>query len=212
MGQLIAIEGVDGAGKRTLTEKLIARSNAQGLSVATLDFPRYGRSVHADLAAESLKGAHGDVVSSAYAMGLLFALDRRDALEALTELARANDLVILDRWVASNAAYGAARLHQDGDGEMSRWVYQLEYERFGLPHPDWQVFLNVSPELAQQRAQQREQQDSDRTRDTYERDSDLQSRVSAAYADLAQRSWGGPWVVTDGADPDALAETLLRRV
>ncbi|MBB4853264.1 dTMP kinase [Mycobacteroides chelonae] len=209
MGQLIAIEGVDGAGKRTLTEKLIARGNSQGLSVATLDFPRYGRSVHADLAAESLKGGHGDVVSSAYAMGLLFALDRRDALDELTGLARVNDLVILDRWVASNAAYGAARLLQDGDGEMARWVYELEYKRFGLPHPDWQVFLNVSPALAAQRARHREQQDADRTRDAYERDADLQSRVSAAYADLAQRNWGGRWVVTDGGDPDALAASLL---
>ncbi|AMU22325.1 Probable thymidylate kinase Tmk [Mycobacteroides abscessus subsp. bolletii] len=211
MGQLIAIEGVDGAGKRTLTEKLIARGNSQGLSVATLDFPRYGRSVHADLAAESLKGGHGDVVSSAYAMGLLFALDRRDARDELAGLSRSHDLVILDRWVASNAAYGAARLHQDGDGEMARWVHQLEYERFGLPHPDWQVFLDVSPELAQQRARQREQQESDRARDTYERDSDLQRRVSAAYADLAQRDWGGPWVITDGAEPEALAAQLLRR-
>ncbi|AGM30200.1 Probable thymidylate kinase Tmk [Mycobacteroides abscessus] len=211
MGQLIAIEGVDGAGKRTLTRAFTRRSISQGLSVATLDFPRYGRSVHADLAAESLKGGHGDVVSSAYAMGLLFALDRRDARDELAGLTRSHDLVILDRWVASNAAYGAARLHQDGDGDMARWVHQLEYERFGLPHPDWQVFLDVSPELAQQRARQREQQESDRARDTYERDSDLQQRVSAAYADLAQRDWGGPWVITDGAEPEALAAQLLRR-
>ncbi|OHU41245.1 dTMP kinase [Mycobacteroides chelonae] len=212
MGQLIAIEGVDGAGKRTLTAALTKRCGLQGLSVATLDFPRYGRSVHADLAAESLKGGHGDVVSSAYAMGLLFALDRRSALGEIAELIAANDLVILDRWVASNAAYGAARLHQDGGGDMARWVYELEYQRFGLPHPERQVFLNVSPELAQQRARHREEQESARTRDTYERDADLQSRVSAAYADLAQRNWGGPWVITDGADPDALAERLLRRV
>ncbi|MEU9804667.1 dTMP kinase [Mycobacterium sp. NPDC050853] len=210
MGQLIAIEGVDGAGKRTLTEALIARWNAQGLSVATLAFPRYGRSVHADLAAESLKGGHGDVVSSAYAMGLLFALDRRDCREELAGLERTNDLVILDRWVASNAAYGAARLHQDGGGDMARWVYELEFERFALPRPDWQVFLNVSPELAQQRARRREQQESDRTRDTYERDGDLQTRVSAAYADLAQRNWGGRWVVADGGDPETLAASLLR--
>ncbi|OHU22263.1 thymidylate kinase [Mycobacteroides franklinii] len=211
MGQLIAIEGVDGAGKRTLTEALTKRCVSDGLSVATLAFPRYGQSVHADLAAESLKGGHGDVVSSAYAMGLLFALDRRDALAELTELTRAHDLVILDRWVASNAAYGAARLHQDGDGDMAHWVYALEFERFGLPRPDWQVFLDVSPELAGERARGREQQDSDRTRDTYERDADLQSRVSAAYADLAQRNWGGPWVVTDGAEPETLAAELLRR-
>lgn len=53
---LIAIEGVDGAGKRTLTEGLRAAFQAVGKSVATLAFPRYGRSVTADIAAEALHG------------------------------------------------------------------------------------------------------------------------------------------------------------
>ena len=54
---LIAIEGVDGAGKRTLSEGLRKAFETIGMSVAALDFPRYGRSVTADLAAEAL---HGD--------------------------------------------------------------------------------------------------------------------------------------------------------
>ena len=40
---LIAIEGVDGAGKRTLSEGLRKAFEAVGMSVATLAFPRYGR-------------------------------------------------------------------------------------------------------------------------------------------------------------------------
>jgi len=51
---LIAIEGVDGAGKRTLSEGLRKAFEAAGMSVATLAFPRYGRSVTADVAAEAL--------------------------------------------------------------------------------------------------------------------------------------------------------------
>ena len=58
---LIAIEGVDGAGKRTLTEGLRAAFEAAGQSVATLAFPRYGQSVTADVAAEALHGQHGDL-------------------------------------------------------------------------------------------------------------------------------------------------------
>ena len=60
---LIAIEGVDGAGKRTLCQGLRAAFGAGGKSVATLAFPRYGQSVTADLAAEALHGfaeARGD--------------------------------------------------------------------------------------------------------------------------------------------------------
>ena len=47
---LIVIEGVDGAGKRTLTNGLRGAFEGAGRSVATLAFPRYGESVPADLA------------------------------------------------------------------------------------------------------------------------------------------------------------------
>ena len=73
---LIAIEGVDGAGKRTLDDGLRRPSKQAGKSVATLAFPRYGQSVTADIAAEALHGKHGDLASSVYAMAMLFALDR----------------------------------------------------------------------------------------------------------------------------------------
>ncbi len=52
---LIALEGLDGAGKRTLVGKVVARLEADGLDVATLDFPRYGTSIHADLASRPSK-------------------------------------------------------------------------------------------------------------------------------------------------------------
>src|SRR6185312_13079854 len=55
-GLLIAIEGVDGAGKRTFGAGLRAAFESAGKSVAALAFPRYGRSVAADLAAEALHG------------------------------------------------------------------------------------------------------------------------------------------------------------
>ena len=112
---LIAIEGVDGAGKRTLTQGLCTAFGAAGRSVATLAFPRYGQSVAADVAAEALHGHHGDLASSVYAMAMLFALDRAGAAAQIRELCGGHDVVILDRYVASNAAYSAARLHQDAE-------------------------------------------------------------------------------------------------
>ena len=69
---LIAIEGVDGAGKRTLSEGLCKVLAGAGMSVATLAFPRYGRSVTADIAAEALHGQHGDLASSVYASSLKY--------------------------------------------------------------------------------------------------------------------------------------------
>jgi dTMP kinase len=207
---LIAIEGVDGAGKRTLSQGLRTAFEAAGRSVATLAFPRYGQSVAADVAAEALHGQHGDLASSVYAMAMLFALDRAGAAAQIRELCGENDVVILDRYVASNAAYSAARLHQDAGGEVVGWVHQIEYHRLQLPAPDWQVLLGVSTELASQRALRRASQDASRSRDAYERDNELQQRTGAVYAGLAAGGWGGRWLAVD-ADVDAgqLAAKLM---
>lgn len=206
---LIAIEGVDGAGKRTLSEGLRTSFEASGKSVATLAFPRYGQSVTADVAAEALHGEHGDLASSVYAMALLFALDRAGAIGEIERLTRESDVVILDRYVASNAAYSAARLHEDAAGRAVTWVHGLEYQRLGLPAPDWQVLLNVTAELAGERARSRAESDPARARDSYERDDGLQQRTRAVYAELAAAGWGGRWLVVDAdVDPGRLTADL----
>jgi dTMP kinase len=207
---LIAIEGVDGAGKRTLTDGLRAAFEAAGRSVATLAFPRYGQSVIADVAAEALHGRHGDLASSVYAMAMLFALDRADGADQIRDLCRGHDVVILDRYVASNAAYSAARLHQRADGEAVGWVREIEYDRLRLPAPDWQILLGVSAELADQRARHRASVDAARERDAYERDAGLQQRTGTVYAELAAANWGGRWlVVGETVVPGGLAARLL---
>ncbi|OBK48385.1 dTMP kinase [Mycobacterium sp. 1081908.1] len=206
---LIAIEGVDGSGKRTLSDGLRKAFERAGKSVATLAFPRYGQSVTADIAAEALHGGHGDLASSVYAMATLFALDRAGAIGEIAALGRDHDVVILDRYVASNAAYSAARLHQDAAGEVAAWVHRLEYERLGLPTPDWQVLLAVPAELAARRARRRAEHEPGRARDSYERDDGLQQRTGAVYAELAAAGWGGRWLVVDAdVDPGRLAADL----
>lgn len=202
----IAIEGVDGAGKRTLVDGLRAALERGGRSVATLAFPRYGRSMTADLAAEALHGDHGDLASSVYAMAVMFALDRAGARAELGELAAAHDVVICDRYVASNAAYSAARLHQDATGDAVEWVRRLEFDRLGLPVPDLQLLLAVPTELAAARARSREDADASRKRDAYERDDGLQRRTSAVYERLAAVGFGGRWqVIGPDADPAEIA-------
>lgn len=193
MGVLMAVEGLDGAGKRTLIDGLIAELSAKGLRAAGLAFPRYGRSIHADLAAEALRGAHGDLAASINAMAIMFALDRADATAELANLLDANDIVILDRWVASNAAYSAARADQDADGEIVAWVGDLEYGRLGLPAPELTVLIDIPVEVAAERARRRGELDTARALDAYERDGGLQHRTGAVYRELADRDWHGRW-------------------
>ena len=196
---LIAIEGVDGAGKRTLTQGLRGAFEANGMTVASLSFPRYGHSQPADIAAEALHGGHGDLSTSVYAMAVLFALDRAGARDEIDLLNSEYDVLILDRYVASNAAYSAARLHQNADGDVVAWVRELEYGRLRLPAPDRQVLLDVPAELAAERAEHRANTEADRAKDVYERDDGLQRRTGEVYSALAAADWGGRWLV---AGPD----------
>ncbi|MYR08839.1 dTMP kinase [Gordonia sp. SID5947] len=208
MGQLIAVEGLDGAGKNTLVTALVDRWRDDGLRVWTLTFPRYGASVTADLAAEALHGQHGDLRDSVYAMALMFALDRAGAADGIRKAVGEHDIVVLDRYVASNAAYNAARLGQDADGEMVGWVTDLEFGRFGLPVPDRHVLLGVPPDVAMDRAAHRAATDSARPQDLYERDRDLQVRVDSVYRQLARSQWMSPWVATTDGDVEELSRRL----
>lgn len=205
----MVIEGLDGAGKRTLTERLVTALT--GVSVATIAFPRYGASVPADLASDALHGRMGDVVDSVHGMALLFALDRLAAKDHLVDLLAGHDIVLADRYVASNAAYGAARLHQGAGGEFVAWVRALEIERFGLPVPHAHLLLRVPVEVAASRAAHRENREA-RARDSFESDDGLQARCAGVYDELAETDWLAPWHVVDGTvaqDMPVLAKALL---
>lgn len=208
MGRLVVIEGLDGAGKRTLAGSL----SFGGARVARFAFPRYDSDVHAELARDALHGRLGDTADSVYGMALLFALDRRAAAAELDAARRTHDVVLVDRYVASNAAYGAARLGQGAAGGFVEWIRTLEVERFAIPRPDHQVYLSVPHAVAAERAAHRERTEPGRERDAYESDGGLQERTGAVYAQLAAMSWLSPWTVLDGAAPpdaDALAARLL---
>jgi dTMP kinase len=195
-GRLLVIEGLDGSGKATLAASLSAKWSAQGRRVARLAFPRYGDSIFADLCRDALYGNIGDLSDSVHGPALLFALDRRDAADEIRDLVTANDIVLLDRYISSNAAYGAARLGAPAiPNDFPAWVRALEVDRFEVPVPDLQILLDVPPALAQARALRRAAEAVDRPLDTFEADGGLQRRTAAMYAELALQQYLSPWRV-----------------
>ena len=213
---MVVIEGLDGAGKRTLTNGLAAALALRGASTVRFGFPRYDEDIHAQLVADALHGRLGDLADSVHGMAVLFALDRRDAADRLRAAMAGSDVVLVDRYLASNAAYGAARLHQDGDGEFVEWLRALEVERFEIPVPDLQLLLRVPGEVAAARAAGRERDDVSRARDTFESDDGLQARCAVVYDQLAVAGWLSPWRVLEGAGEvgagvERLAEQLASR-
>ena len=201
---IIAIEGIDGAGKNTLVQHLREELD---IPVRVLAFPRYEESIHAQLAQEALYGRMGDLTSSAYAMATLFALDRHGAKEQLLAAADSPELLILDRYVASNAAYSAARL---ADDSVMDWVFDLEFGRLGLPKPQLQIYLATDVEVAADRASSRSAQDASREKDEYEKDGNLQAETAAAYGRLAESNWAGQWIAT--ADKGIIIDNVRKLV
>ncbi len=207
---IVAFEGIDGAGKNTLVQALIRElAQMDGITgVATMSFPRYHESIHAQIAAEALHGNMGDLVDSAHGMAVMFALDRAGAGEELGQWAAStSDILLLDRYVASNAAYTSART---GNVEDRAWVAELEFDKLGLPRPDLQVLVDTAPETARERAAKRESLDTSRTRDKYERDTALQDATFAAYVDMAATGWEGRWIRACESAPIIQAVKALR--
>lgn len=203
MGKLIVIEGIDGAGKRTLADAL---EQALDGRVARMAFPRYGMDVYADLIRDGLHGRLGPFGDEVYGMAMLYALDRRAAAPDIRAALDTHEYVLLDRYVASNAAFGAARLHQDARGEFVGWTHMIELDRFAVPTPHAHLLLRVPPALAAERSTQRARTDAARGRDTWESDDALQSRVAAVYDGLAEDDWLSPWHVVDGTTAPDTAE------
>ena len=225
VGAIVAVEGLDGAGKATLVDAVARAAAARGASVATLAFPRYDDDVHAALAGAALHGDLGDgggVAASVHGMALLFALDRSAAAPRMRAAAADHDVLLVDRYVASNAAYGAARRGEDAAGPFVAWVHDLEIGRLAVPPPDLHLLVRVAPDEAARRVRGRAAADPDRDPDAYEADAGLQARCAAVYDALAARAWLAPWVVAapsasdagatgrPGPDPDELAATARR--
>ena len=187
---IIAVEGIDGAGKRTIVQAIQREYGAR-----TLAFPRYEESIHAQLAQQALHGKMGDLTDSIYGMATMFALDRYGAKAQIAEYAETGVLV-LDRYVASNAAYSWAR---SGEKAIVDWVADLEVSQLGLPVPDLQVLVDTPPAVAQDRAVKRAAADATRERDRYERDASLQQATYEAYVALAEQGWASRWLRTTDA-------------
>ena len=149
---LLAIEGIDGAGKGTLCQALLTMAQAKGIRAASLSFPRYGKTQFSELVAQYLRGEMGsiDQVPVRYA-ALLYGGDRFESRDRLSALIAENDLVILDRYVHSNIAYNAAKLPQAEQIDLANWIEQLEFGMFEFPRPGLNLnFYTAPPQAAPQ--------------------------------------------------------------
>ena len=142
-GKLIALEGIDGSGKRTQLELLAGALEARGLDTLRISFPRY-ESFFGKLVGRYLNGEFGalDAVDPHFS-ALLYAGDRLEAKPEIEAALSASKIVLADRYIGSNMAHQSARVPVDRREEFFAWLRKLEYGLYALPAEDLVVFLRV---------------------------------------------------------------------
>lgn len=142
-GKLIALEGIDGSGKRTQLELLARALEARGLPTFQTSFPRY-ESFYGKLVASYLNGEFGALGAvDPHFSALLYAGDRLEAKPEMEAELGAGKFVLADRYIGSNMAHQSARMPLGGREEFLEWLKRLEYGVYALPVEDLVIYLRV---------------------------------------------------------------------
>lgn len=215
MSFLLAIEGGDGAGKGTAAAEVSRLLRERGRTATVLSFPRYAETTGGWAVGEVLAGRLPRAVTPE-AAAVLYALDRRESRAQLDTARAAHDVVVLDRYIASNLVYQGAKAAPDQADALMRWTWDLETGAFALPPPDLSVYLETPVAIARELIARKHQRSyTDRAFDENEADAGLQARVREGYAALAAQGWAGAWVtvptVADGAlrPPPEIAAAIV---
>jgi dTMP kinase len=143
-GKLIALEGIDGSGKRTQLDLLERELDARRLATFRISFPRY-ESFYGKLVGRYLNGEFGGLATvDPHLSALLYAGDRLEAKPEIEAALSAGKIALADRYIGSNMAHQSARIPPDQREEFFVWLKRLEYGLYGLPAEDLVVYLRVS--------------------------------------------------------------------
>lgn len=201
MGKLLALEGIDGAGKGTQAARVVEAARSRGFGVASFSFPTYDGNPFSRAVADYLNGEFGtaDEVHPELA-ALLYAGDRFHALPQLVDALERNDLVVCDRYVASNAAHQGAKLDGEARQRLLDWLDEVEYGEFGLPRPALVVLLDAPVALARELVGRKAARGyTTMEADIHEADADHSGATRDVYLELARR---GSWRIVSTANDE----------
>jgi dTMP kinase len=147
----IVLEGIDGSGKGTQAARLAETAAARGRTVASFSFPLYDDNPFSRAIGQYLNGELGALEDVHPALSaLLYACDRFHARPELERAIEERDLVVCDRYVASNLAHQGSQLEGAERERLLEWLLEVEYGEFRLPKPDLVVLLDAHPKLARE--------------------------------------------------------------
>lgn len=187
-GKLIAVEGIDGSGKRTQVELLTKGLQAQGHRVFSTGFPQYA-SWFGKMIGQFLDGELGplDAVDPRFT-ALLYAGDRFQAKPQIEAALDEAKIVVADRYIGSNLAHQTARVAPEKRADFIAWIEHLEYHIYKLPREAVVLYLYVPAARAQELVRRKSERTYTAARQDLQ-EASLRHLEQAAeiYAQLAKR-------------------------
>ena len=209
MGRLLVLEGLDGSGKSTQTERLREALLAAGETVRQIKLPDYD-APSSTLVRQYLAGDFGNdpQAVNAYAASSFYAVDRVASflLDWKTDY-DAGSLILADRYTTSNPIYQMTKLPREEWDDYLTWADDYEFGKLGLPRPDRVIFLDMPVEVSQKMMTRRYEGDEGK-KDVHERNVQFLNACREAALYTAER-WN--WSVVrcwEGDEPrtiDAIA-------
>lgn len=152
-GLVIAIEGIDGSGKHTISMRLQEELN----NAEVISFPRHQEEFSGELVDKFLyeglrfnNDGYREVRE-----GMLYAIDRmvslgrirENGMSKLDELEEGKNL-IFDRYLSSNFIHRCNNMNEKDLCSYIRTMKYIEFTLLGLPEPDITFVLSVKPEVS----------------------------------------------------------------
>jgi len=188
-GKFIVIEGTDGSGKGEQTKRLVSRLISDGYKVVPFDFPRYDQQ-SSWFVGEYLNGHFGSIAEvSPKTASIFYALDRYAAAPEIRKALAETDVVISNRYVASNLGHQGSKFSDSKERqEYFKWNYDLEYVINGIPKPDLNIILHVPAAMAQGLVDKKLERQYlfGKRRDLHETDLNHLTRTEEVYKQLVE--------------------------
>ena len=190
-GKLFVIDGTDGSGKQTQFNKLAERLTSEKIDFMKLSFPRYDNP-SSTLVKMYLAGEFGENAKeiSPYIASTFYAADRYAAYkQEFGEYYKNGGIILADRYTTANMVHQAGKIQDKAEREkFLNWLWDFEFNLYGIPVPTEVFFLNMPPEYALKLMENRENKFThEMKKDIHERDKNHIIDSYNAACDLVEK-------------------------
>ncbi len=188
MGKLFVIDGTDGSGKQTQFDLLKKHLDEDHVEYRTVSFPNYD-SPSSSLVKMYLSGEFGENAQeiSPYIASTFYAVDRYATFKKdFFQYYNDGGIILADRYTTANMVHQAGKIKDKEERKKYLdWLFDLEFNIYGLPKPTTVFFLNMPPEKVKELIKNRENKFThDAKKDIHERNPEHLRDAYQAACDL----------------------------